>query len=40
MEQSDIVAIILNMAYVPEYVSEKFKFESGFSKEFKQAINQ
>jgi len=39
-EQSDIVSIILNLSFLPEYVSEKFHFQSGFSKGFKQAIEQ
>ena len=34
-EQSDLVAILLNMAYIPEEVMEQFKFESGFNKTFK-----
>jgi len=38
-EQSDIVSIVLNMAYVPEEVLEVFKFESGFHKKFKPAMD-
>jgi hypothetical protein len=34
-EQSDLVSILLNMAYIPEEVMEKFKFENGFNKTFK-----
>ncbi len=34
-EQSDLVSILLNMAYIPEEVVEQFKFESGFNKTFK-----
>ena len=37
-EQSDIVSILLNMAYIPEEVIEAFHFESGFHKEFKPAM--
>jgi len=39
-EQSDIVSIILNLAFLPEYVSERFHFESGFSKNFIQSMQQ
>jgi len=39
-EQSDIVSIILNLAYIPEYVIEKFKFETGFQKKFLPAMEQ
>ena len=39
-EQSDIVSVILNLAYIPEYVIEKFKFETGFQKKFLPAIEQ
>jgi len=31
-EQSDIVSIMLNLAFLPEKLVEKFRFESGFSK--------
>lgn len=34
-EQSDLVSIILNMAYIPEEIMVQFKFESGFNKTFK-----
>ena len=34
-EQSDLVSILLNMAYIPEEVMVQFKFESGFNKTFK-----
>jgi hypothetical protein len=34
-EQSDLVAILLNMAYIPEEIMEQFKFENGFNKTFK-----
>ena len=37
-EQSDIVAIMLNLAFIPEHVSENFKFETGFSKNFMKAM--
>ena len=37
-EQSDMVSIILNLAHIPEYVTEKFKFETGFHKKFKPAM--
>jgi hypothetical protein len=37
-EQSDIVSIMLNLAYIPEAVAEKFKFESGFNKKFLPAM--
>ena len=39
-EQSDIVPIILNLAFIPEFVVEKFKFESGFQKKFLPAMEQ
>jgi hypothetical protein len=38
-EQSDIVSIMLNLAYIPESVAEKFKFETGFNKKFKPAMD-
>jgi len=38
MEQSDMVSILLNLAFVPEFVAGKFEFKNGFSKEFKLAI--
>lgn len=38
-EQSDIVSIVLNMSYVPEEVLEVFKFETGFHKKFKPAMD-
>jgi hypothetical protein len=34
-EQSDLVAILLNMAHIQEEVMEQFKFENGFNKTFK-----
>ena len=34
-EQSDLVSILLNMAYIPEEVIAQFKFEVGFYKSFK-----
>jgi len=34
-EQSDIVGLLLNLAYIPEYIMQKFKFEAGFSTNFK-----
>ena len=37
-EQSDMVSIILNLAYIPENVVEKFRFETGFHKKFKPAM--
>jgi len=38
-EQSDIVSIVLNMAFIPEEVLEAFKFETGFHKDFKPAMD-
>ena len=38
-EQSDIVSILLNLAYIPEDVAEKFRFETGFNKKFKPAMD-
>ena len=38
-EQSDIVSITLNMAYVPDEVLEEFRFESGFHKKFKPSMD-
>jgi len=38
-EQSDIVSLMLNLAFVPEFVAEKFAFESGFSKKLKPAMD-
>jgi len=37
-EQSDIVSIMLNLAFIPEMVTAKFQFKQGFSKEFKPAM--
>ncbi len=37
-EQSDIVSLMLNLAFIPEYVAEKFTFKTGFSREFKPAM--
>ena len=37
-EQSDLVSIMLNLAYIPESVAEKFHFESGFNKKFLPAM--
>lgn len=34
-EQSDLVSILLNMAYIPEEVISHFSFEAGFYKTFK-----
>jgi hypothetical protein len=31
---------MLNLAFIPEYVAEKFTFKTGFSKEFKPAMDQ
>ena len=39
-EQSDIVSICLNMAYIPDEVLKQFKFESGFHKKFKPAMDE
>lgn len=30
---------MLNLAYIPEYVTEKFRFETGFYKNFLPAMN-
>jgi hypothetical protein len=30
---------MLNLAYIPESVAEKFKFETGFNKKFKPAMD-
>jgi hypothetical protein len=38
-EQSDIVSIILNMAYIPDDVILEFSFETGFHKKFRPAMN-
>jgi hypothetical protein len=38
-EQSDMVSMVLNMAYVPDEVLEAFKFETGFHKKFKPAMD-
>lgn len=35
-----MVSIILNLAFVPEYVTERFSFEQGFIKKFKPAIQE
>jgi len=37
-EQSDMVSIILNLAYIPEEVIQQFKFETGFHKQFGPAM--
>jgi len=37
-EQSDIVSLLLNLAYIPELIMQEFKFEAGFSTTFKQTI--
>ena len=39
-EQSDMVSIILNMAYVPEYVLESFEFKKGFHETFGPAVKK
>ena len=39
-EQSDMVSIILNLAYIPEFVVEKFSYETSFHKKFRQAMDQ
>lgn len=39
-EQSDIVSLMLNLAFVPEYVAERFSFKTGFSRDFKPAMDQ
>ena len=39
-EQSDLVAILLNMGYIPEEVIGQFKFESGFYKTFKPIMDE
>ena len=33
-EQSDMVNILVNLAYVRQMVAEKFEFKAGYSKEF------
>lgn len=38
-EQSDIVSILLNMAFIPEQVIEEFHFETGFHETFKPAMD-
>lgn len=37
MEQSDIVAVLLNIGFIPDLVVEKFSFEKGFQQRFKDA---
>jgi hypothetical protein len=39
-EQSDLVSILLNMAYIPEEVMAQFRFESGFYKTFKPLMEE
>jgi len=39
-EQSDLVPLILNVAYIPEEVSQKFHFATGFHKQFKPAMEE
>ena len=39
-EQSDLVSILLNMAYIPEEVMVKFQFQSGFNKTFKPTMDE
>jgi len=39
-EQSDLVPLILNVAYIPEEVIQKFHFETGFHKSFKPAMEE
>ena len=38
-EQSDLVSILLNMAFIPEEVIGAFNFESGFHKKFRPAMD-
>jgi len=35
-----MVSIILNLSYIPDFVVEKFRFETGFHKKFKPAMLQ
>lgn len=39
-EQSDLVSILLNMAYIPEEVINCFSFQSGFHKVFRPVMDQ
>lgn len=39
-EQSDIVSILMNMAFFHDYVIERFTTKLGFSKDFKRADDQ
>ena len=39
-EQSDIVSLILNLAYIPDYIADKFTFQSGFSLTLKRTIDE
>jgi len=38
-EQSDMVSILLNLAYVKETVARTFRFAPGYSKDFKEAMD-
>lgn len=38
-EQSDMVSILLNLAYVNVEVGKNFKFAPGYSKDFKEAMD-
>lgn len=37
-EQSDMVALILNIGFMPNAVIEKFEFKKGFHETFKTAL--
>lgn len=39
-EQSDMVSILINLAYVRHAVAESFKFEAGYSKNFGMAMKK
>ena len=39
-EQSDMVSMLLNMAYIPEEVISQFRFENGFYKTFKPLMEE
>lgn len=37
-EQSDMVSILMNLAYVKQSVAKAFQFKPGYSKDFKEAV--
>jgi len=37
-EQSDMVAILLNIAYIPDFAAEIFHFGRGFNQEYSQSF--